>query len=441
MKKILTLLCLILLFTFTKSQDTIKISLYPSDNIDNPGFKFMLKTFSPEKEIATNKGKIVIKKFYLQPWFYYFSMYRKTKDKKYLSYLNDSGGFDSTIIKKAGVKTGYAIFVERNVSTNIARLVIDKNQNDYFGDDEFIERKFDDPNKISFPAIMLKNVAFFDGKKMCRKDIVLYISYDIVKFYTAGGVYQPDTTISVMIKSTSNTGFKKIGNNTYKFTTQISDPKYDVHFKDERHGSTVYMAKANENFVSGIFYYIGDTISLENKTYKLQHIDSAGTELTIIKLKNDNVTYNPADSEYNFVRNNFMNNEPFELRSNHNKYTLIDFWGTWCIPCIKKMPELVEIYAKADTSKIQFVSICYDDPLNIEKAKKLLVENHVTWAQILQDRNIKGSNNIVENFNVYKYPSFYLKDPLGHIVNKETFTESSIEDILPLLDKLGLIKK
>ncbi|OEK01326.1 hypothetical protein BFP97_07265 [Roseivirga sp. 4D4] len=59
---------------------------------------------------------------------------------------------------------------------------------------------------------------------------------------------------------------------------------------------------------------------------------------------------------------------------------IINFWATWCGPCIKEMPELVA-FSKEKKANLIFISL--DIPKEIDKAQKLLAEKGVTGAHYL----------------------------------------------------------
>jgi cytochrome c biogenesis protein CcmG/thiol:disulfide interchange protein DsbE len=53
------------------------------------------------------------------------------------------------------------------------------------------------------------------------------------------------------------------------------------------------------------------------------------------------------------------------------KVVLINFWATWCGPCLKEMPKLNEIQKKLGDKGLQIVSITIDDPRDAAKAKAI----------------------------------------------------------------------
>ena len=62
-----------------------------------------------------------------------------------------------------------------------------------------------------------------------------------------------------------------------------------------------------------------------------------------------------------------------KLRANtSNKYRMINVWATWCAPCVKEFPDLVEISRKFDMRDFELVTISMDDPKDKAKAEAFL---------------------------------------------------------------------
>lgn len=61
------------------------------------------------------------------------------------------------------------------------------------------------------------------------------------------------------------------------------------------------------------------------------------------------------------------------LRANPtNKYRLINVWATWCAPCVKEFPDLVEVSRKFDMRDFEVVTISLDDPKDKAKVEAFL---------------------------------------------------------------------
>lgn len=112
-------------------------------------------------------------------------------------------------------------------------------------------------------------------------------------------------------------------------------------------------------------------------------------------------------------------NKPFELKNLKGKYVILDFWGSWCGPCMSGMPKMKEYYEK-HKDKLEFVGIaCNDKKENWEKAIK---DNHLNWTQLLND---ESNNDISALYGVTSYPTKFIIDKDGKIIDKYTGEEDN----------------
>ena len=52
------------------------------------------------------------------------------------------------------------------------------------------------------------------------------------------------------------------------------------------------------------------------------------------------------------------------------KVLLVNFWATWCPPCVEEMPELVDLQNSSEIKNLQIVGIGVDSPSNIQQFTK-----------------------------------------------------------------------
>jgi thiol-disulfide isomerase/thioredoxin len=97
------------------------------------------------------------------------------------------------------------------------------------------------------------------------------------------------------------------------------------------------------------------------------------------------------------------------------KVYLIDFWGTWCGPCIGEMPYLQKAYERFKGKGFTIVSIALDEVANVERFRKN--KWHMPWlnACVGNDRH----NATILAFGVPHYPFPILVDSRGIIVALE----------------------
>jgi thiol-disulfide isomerase/thioredoxin len=94
-----------------------------------------------------------------------------------------------------------------------------------------------------------------------------------------------------------------------------------------------------------------------------------------------------------------------ELRG---KVVLLDFWGTWCPPCVASLPGLRDLNKKFAHEKFVMISVSNDG--DAEKWKTFVGKEKMVWPQYL-DRDRK----MQRIFAVQAFPTYILLDPEGLI--------------------------
>lgn len=115
--------------------------------------------------------------------------------------------------------------------------------------------------------------------------------------------------------------------------------------------------------------------------------------------------------EFPNIRGKTISNNDFSLRDFRNKYVLLDFWGSWCVPCLAEIPELIEINNKYNENLIMVGIACND---NREKLLKTIENNGINWIQIMEGttRETKYS----QKFGIVSYPTKVLLDKKGETI-------------------------
>ena len=93
------------------------------------------------------------------------------------------------------------------------------------------------------------------------------------------------------------------------------------------------------------------------------------------------------------------------------KFTVIDFWATWCKPCVKSIPKLVEISEEFEDDGVQFIGISIDGPRNLAKVKPFARSLGVTYP-ILLDVN----SEVMAKLSVRAVPTLLIVNDDNEIV-------------------------
>lgn len=114
----------------------------------------------------------------------------------------------------------------------------------------------------------------------------------------------------------------------------------------------------------------------------------------------------------------------------NKKYILLDFWATWCGPCMKAVSFLKSIREDIPQNKLEIIGVSFDtDSLKFAKA---IQDNKMDWLHIYDINNDMG-----RLYNVKPIPDVILIDRSGIIVYRGTGGEES-EDLKKLLKKIQM---
>ncbi|MDR0661355.1 MAG: AhpC/TSA family protein [Prevotellaceae bacterium] len=94
------------------------------------------------------------------------------------------------------------------------------------------------------------------------------------------------------------------------------------------------------------------------------------------------------------------------------KYVLVDFWATWCAPCKKEAPTLIELYNKYKDKGFEIVSISLDEKK--DDWLKSIKEWEMPWIHMSDLGGFKG--NAAQSYMVKAIPYMVLISPDGKII-------------------------
>lgn len=148
--------------------------------------------------------------------------------------------------------------------------------------------------------------------------------------------------------------------------------------------------------ISLIFY-----ISLQAQTVR---------EFSAMSIDNNNVTYSSLKGQ---------------------SLTVLDFWASWCKPCLKGMPYIDQIYEDYKVKGVSFVGVNTDGPRSQSKVKPIVKSLGLQYPMIL-DMN----NNLMNDLNVSLLPTLLIVDSNNKIIYRhEGFVKGDEKRIREEIDK------
>lgn len=106
-----------------------------------------------------------------------------------------------------------------------------------------------------------------------------------------------------------------------------------------------------------------------------------------------------------------LDNQPIDLRNYRGRVVLVDFWATWCSPCVAKLPEVQKLYDKYHAKGLEVVGISLDSKK--EKLLSFLEERKLPWPQYFDGQG--WNNKIAKQFSIHSIPDVWIIDQNGKI--------------------------
>ncbi len=135
------------------------------------------------------------------------------------------------------------------------------------------------------------------------------------------------------------------------------------------------------------------------------------------------------------INANLIDGKPFSLKDLEGKYVLIDFWGSWCGPCIKEIPDLKNLNNRYKNKRgkngesFEILSIALEK--SDKYTKQIINQSGLNWPyHIIDVSKIVMMSSIAQDYSVKELPTKFLLNPQNEIIG----TNQSFEEIMTLLD-------
>jgi thiol-disulfide isomerase/thioredoxin len=313
-------------------------------------------------------------------------------------------------------------------------IIVDENNNGIFSDDKpiYFDRDFriqaDDSLTINnIPLINFNYWSYKDSQiNKFKRKVIVYPSLNDNGFSQSNNEVTKKSRLIIKLKD------YWLGN------LEIEKENYDIVVQGFYNSDLTVLIKPdslkfdkksyvfNENFE----YQIKDSINLANKVYVIDSITNDVSRLILKPTSKKSIYGFRTGQTIKKIKLENLEGDKIELQtfSKNKKYTLLDFWGTWCKYCIETIPELRSIYNNND---INLLSVAYDK--EVTEVKDFVHANDMKWNHFFVERS-RMSTGIIRDLNITNYPTLILIDSNQKIIYRGSGT-NAIEKINEILLK------
>ncbi|WZO98072.1 TlpA disulfide reductase family protein [Isosphaeraceae bacterium EP7] len=154
--------------------------------------------------------------------------------------------------------------------------------------------------------------------------------------------------------------------------------------------------------------------------------DSSATRMVKSSLQLLDMVGKPLDLKFDEA----ITGHPVSIKGLKGKVVVLDFWATWCGPCIAEMPKMKELYAKYKDQGVEFIGVSLDSPKDeggLDKLKEFVADKQIPWPQYYQGNG--WESEFSQKMGISAIPQIYLVDAEGNLANVDA--RGKLETLIP----------
>jgi thiol-disulfide isomerase/thioredoxin len=352
---------------------------------------------------------------------------KEITDEQYRKNLFEQD-LDTTLFNKnAKIRNEFYLYVGIEKKSNEKHIIIDANNNLDFSDDELYKFSLDSKKDTS-------SYRNFEVRNSNGNIIPLTLdpfNSNGVRIFKKDGTPENEEIFELTI-NTRNYMQGSININDQKI--YITELAYNNLISNRINKMQPFFFNCEDSSLN-VIRKIGDTLTLADRKIFIK--EAKGNNLYIEDLGTD-IYSGKIGSVIPVLYSTDLSGKTINLNElMKDKYVFIDFWGSWCGPCIASISKLRTLYNKIKNREdILILGVALEEKEYIDKLKKIIKDNSIEWLNVWSNySDRKLSTSIHGKLMIDQFPTYMIIDKEGKIVYKKDSmynTQNAIDYLLEI---------